>query len=208
MEIPLTIAGLLIMPGSPWDNVRPWPLLKGTVMSLYFSSHSAWWEINRTVCLSMHVYLREKRERLEKEREREIMDLHCYQVSIETVTMWKHETQQEFQYPWKRRETKISKTIRWDPGNILQSTRTSSEGSCQCKHSRCQNATVKICTPSLKPHMHIFLSWGELGRMWSDLAQIPARSPGGPPVLLSTCRLPSSNSSHVRTRHGATHSSR
>lgn len=43
----------------------------------------------------------------------------------------------------------------------------------QCKHSRCEYATVKIHTPSLKLHMHIFLSYF-LGNMRSDLAQIPA----------------------------------
>lgn len=71
--------------------------------------------------------------------------------------------------------------------------KTISEGNCQCKHSSCQNATMKICTPGLKLHMHVFLSWGKLGRTRSDLAQIPAQSPGGPPVLVRTCHLPRSN---------------
>lgn len=44
LQIPLTIPGLLIMPGALWDNVRARPLWRRMVTRLCCSFHSAWCE--------------------------------------------------------------------------------------------------------------------------------------------------------------------
>lgn len=162
MEIPLTIPGLLIKPVSLRDNVRPWPPSRGALMSLCFSFHSAWWETNAA---SVPAWEKDQTETDRVRRTR------C--SNQKTTDGWSSAETIDFMENGNRCE-ECSEELLHRENRWRERKQAVEETSRQCKHSRCQCATVKICAPSPKLHLHIFLRRGELRHMRSDLAQIPA----------------------------------